>query len=110
MPDTLQDRIRKTGRVPPSPFLEIALVQDFRGRRVSQIKSGAKRQRIKGREDGRERTEPAAADPVWNAWDVEGYAALVLLVAVGRAGFGCGFVTVFLTACAFSFAANSALT
>ena len=42
--------------------------------------------------------------------DVEGYAALAFLVAVGRAGFGWAFAAVFLVACAFSFAANSALT
>jgi hypothetical protein len=38
------------------------------------------------------------------------YAALAFLVAVGRAGFDCGFAAVFLMACAFSFAANSDLT
>ena len=42
--------------------------------------------------------------------EVMRYAALALLVAVGRAGFGWAFAVVFLTACAFSFAANSALT
>jgi len=35
---------------------------------------------------------------------------LAFLAAVGFAGFGCAFAAVFLTACAFSFAANSALT
>jgi hypothetical protein len=33
-------------------------------RRVGQTKSGAKRQHIKGWEDGRKRTGPASADPV----------------------------------------------
>jgi hypothetical protein len=41
----------------------------------------------------------------------KGYAALAFLAAVGRAaGFGWVFAVVFLAACAFSFAANSALT
>jgi UDP-N-acetylmuramyl pentapeptide synthase len=35
---------------------------------------------------------------------------LAILVAVGRAGFGWAFAAVFLADCAFSFAANSALT
>jgi len=42
--------------------------------------------------------------------EVERYAALAFLTAVGFAGFGRAFAAVFLTACAFSFAANSALT
>jgi len=42
--------------------------------------------------------------------EVGGYAALAFLVAVGRAGFGWAFAAVFLAACAFSFAVNSALT
>ncbi len=41
---------------------------------------------------------------------VERYAALAFLTAVGFAGFGWTFAVVFLAACAFSFAANSALT
>jgi len=80
-------------------------------RRVGQNKSDAKRQHVTGWEDGRKETEPAAADPVLNAWDVEDYAALAFLAAVDRAaGFGWTFAAVFLAACAFSFAANSALT
>jgi len=43
--------------------------------------------------------------------EVEGHAALAFFAAVGRAaGFGWAFAAVFLAACAFSFAANSALT
>ena len=42
--------------------------------------------------------------------DVEGYAALAFFAAVGFAAFGWAFAAVFLTDCAFSFAANSALT
>ena len=42
--------------------------------------------------------------------EVERYAALAFLIDAGFAGFGCAFAAVFLTACAFSFAANSALT
>ena len=52
-------------------------------RRVGQTKSDAKRQHIKGWEDGRKRTGPASADPVWKAWNVERYAALAFLTAVG---------------------------
>ena len=64
-------------------------------------------QRVGGRA---KKTEPAAADPVLNGWIVEDYAALAFLAIVGRAGFGWAFAAVFLADCAFSFAANSALT
>ena len=39
-------------------------VQDVQARRVGQTKSDAKRQHIRGWEDGRKRTGPASADPV----------------------------------------------
>lgn len=42
--------------------------------------------------------------------EVERYAALAFLTAVGFAGFGWAFAVVFLAACVLSFAANSALT
>jgi hypothetical protein len=42
--------------------------------------------------------------------EVVRYAALAFLVTVGRAGFDWALVAVFLTACAFSFEANSAFT
>jgi hypothetical protein len=43
--------------------------------------------------------EPAAADLVWNDWDVAGYAALAFFAAVSRAaGFGWALVVVFLAA------------
>ena len=87
------------------------LTGDSQARRVGQTNSDAKRQHITGWEDGRKRTEPASADPVLNAWDVERYAAFAFLAVVGRAaGFGWTFAAVFLAACAFSFAAYSALT
>jgi len=52
-----------------------------------------------------------AGRPRLQGLEVEGYAALAFLAAVVRAaGFGWAFAAVFLAACAFSFAANSALT
>jgi len=51
-----------------------------------------------------------AGRPRLEGFEVEDYAALAFLIAVAFVGFGCGFAAVFLTACAFSFAANSALT
>ena len=84
-------------------------VQDVQARRVGQTKSDAKRQHIKGWEDGRKRTGPAGR-PRMQGLDVESYAALAFLTAVDFAGFGWAFAAVFLTACAFSFAANSAFT
>ena len=51
-----------------------------------------------------------AGRPRLEGLEVEDYAALAFLTAVGFAGFGWAFAVVFLTACAFSFAANSALT
>ena len=42
--------------------------------------------------------------------EVERYAALAFLTAMDFAGFGWTFAVAFLAACAFSFAANSALT
>jgi hypothetical protein len=79
-------------------------------RRVGQTKSDAKRQHITGWEDGR-KNGACVSRPRFECWDVESYAALALLAAVGRAaGFDWAFAAVFLAACAFSFAANSALT
>ena len=78
--------------------------------RVGQTKSGAKRQHIKGREDGRKEDGACGGRPRLEGLEVERYAALAFLTAVGFAGFGCAFAAVFLTACAFSFAANSAFT
>jgi len=51
-----------------------------------------------------------AGRPRLKGMDVKSYAALAFLAAVGFACFGWAFAAVFLTACAFSFAANSALT
>ena len=51
-----------------------------------------------------------AGRPRMQGLDVEGYAALAFLAAVGRAGFGWAFAAVFLAACTFSLAANSTLT
>jgi len=82
----------------------------IQARRVGQTKSGAKRQHIKGGKTG-EKNGACAGRPRFACWDVEGYAALAFLPAVGRAtGFGWAFAAVFLAVCAFSFAANSALT
>jgi hypothetical protein len=84
-------------------------VHGVQARRVGQTNSGAKRQHITGREDGRKkrglwRQTPFGRIGIWH------YAALVFFAAVGRAGLGWAFAVVFLAACAFSFAANSALT
>jgi len=86
------------------------LMQSVQARRVGQTKSGAKRQHINGWEDGRKRNGACAGRPRLKGLDVERYAALAFLTAVGFAGFGWAFAVVFLAACALSFAANSALT
>ena len=63
------------------------------------------------RAGGRAKKNGACAGrPRMQGLDVEGYAALAFLAAVGRAGFGWAFAAVFLAACTFSLAANSALT
>jgi hypothetical protein len=85
--------------------------QGVQARRVGQTKSDAKRQHITGWEDGRKRNGAHVGRPRLKGLEVEPYAALAFLAAVGRAaGFGWAFAAVFLAACAFSFAANSALT
>ena len=72
--------------------------------------TGAKRQHINGWEDRRKREGACVGRPRLEGLEVVRYAALVFLVAVGRAGFGWAIAAVFLKACAFPFAANSALT
>jgi hypothetical protein len=63
------------------------------------------------RAGGRAKKNGACADrPRFECWEVGRYAALAFLAAVGRAGLGWVFAAVFLAACVFSFAANSALT
>jgi hypothetical protein len=57
-----------------------------------------------------ERNGACVGRPRLKGLGIENYAALAFLAAVGRAGFGWAFAAVFLAACAFSFAANSALT
>ena len=82
----------------------------IQARRVGQTKSGAKRQHIKGGKTG-EKNGVCDGRPRLKFLDVERYATLAFLAAVGFvAGFGWAFAGVFLAACAFSFAANSALT
>ena len=63
------------------------------------------------RAGGRAKKNGACAGrPRMQGLDVEDYAAMAFLAVVGRAGFGWAFAAVFLAACAFSFAVNSALT
>ena len=85
-------------------------MRGVQARRVGQTKSDAERQHITGWEDGRKKNGACGGRLRLHGLGNESYAALAFLAAVGFAGFGCAFAAVFLTACAFSFAANSAFT
>ncbi len=94
----------------PAIHLQRVLAKAFQARREGQARSGAKRQRIKGWEDGRKSKGACAGRPRLKGIDAECYAALAFLTAAGFAGLVWTLAAVFLVACAFSFAANSALT